>query len=126
MSKSTLITHRGARLVERGQEGTEVQRGFGVHRDALVEPRRHGELVRLHVHQVVRVLVEGGVAVVGVVATLAVVAVAVRVGGHATRNAIYTLRQGDVVRDPLTATRCEATAEGGTPNLFCTRTMSRS
>jgi len=38
-------------------------------------------------------------------------------GGHV----IYTLRQGNVVRDPLTATRCEASAEGGSPNLFCTR-----
>jgi hypothetical protein len=36
---------------------------------------------------------------------------------------IYTLRQGDVVRDPQTATRCEASGEGGVPNLFCTRTM---
>src|SRR5436305_5065272 len=61
-------------------------------------------------------------AVVGVVVTLAVVGVAVLGGGHDSRHAIYTLRQGDVVRDPLTATRCEATAEGGTPNLFCTRT----
>jgi hypothetical protein len=26
-----------------------------------------------------------------------------------------------VVRAPLAATRCEASAEGGTPNLFCTR-----
>jgi len=35
---------------------------------------------------------------------------------------MYTLRQGDVVRDAQTATRCEASAEGGSPNLFCTRT----
>jgi hypothetical protein len=26
-----------------------------------------------------------------------------------------------VVRDPLTRTRCEASGEGGHPNLFCTR-----
>jgi hypothetical protein len=35
---------------------------------------------------------------------------------------IYTLRQGDVVRAPLAATRCEASGEAGVPNLFCTRT----
>ena len=29
-----------------------------------------------------------------------------------------------MVRDPQTATRCEASGEGGFPNLFCTR-MSR-
>jgi uncharacterized protein YecT (DUF1311 family) len=72
-----------------------------------------------------------GVAV-GVVATLAVVAVAVLVGSRDSRRStparpaprgrvIYTLHQGDVVRDPLTATRCEASGEGGSPNLFCTR-----
>ena len=33
-----------------------------------------------------------------------------------------TLRQGDVVVVPATATRCEASHEGGIPNLFCTRT----
>ncbi len=27
-----------------------------------------------------------------------------------------------MVRDPQTATRCEASGEGGSPNLFCTRT----
>ena len=71
-------------------------------------------------------------AAVGVVATLAVVAVAVLVGSRDSKSStparpaprshvIYTLRQGDVVRDPQTATRCEASAEGGSPNLFCTR-----
>src|SRR5947208_3154649 len=35
---------------------------------------------------------------------------------------IYTLRDGDVVVRPQAATRCEASAEGGTRNLFCTRT----
>jgi uncharacterized protein YecT (DUF1311 family) len=70
---------------------------------------------------------------VGVVATLGVVAVLVLVGSWDSRNStparaaprgrvIYTLRQGDVVRDPLTATRCEASSEGGSPNLFCMRT----
>ena len=72
-------------------------------------------------------------AAVGVVATLAVVAVAVLVGSRDSKRStparpaprshlIYTLRQGDVVRDPQTATRCEASGEGGSPNLFCTRT----
>jgi hypothetical protein len=72
-------------------------------------------------------------AAVGVVATLVVLATVVLVGSreskrstparHAPRShVIYTLRQGDVVRDPLTATRCEASGEGGAPNLFCTRT----
>jgi uncharacterized protein YecT (DUF1311 family) len=71
-------------------------------------------------------------AAVGVVATLAVVAVAVLVGSRDSKRStparpaprshvIYTLRQGDVVRDRQTATRCEASAEGGSPNLFCTR-----
>ena len=36
--------------------------------------------------------------------------------------AFYTLRRGDVARAPLAATRCEASAEAGAPNLFCTRT----
>jgi hypothetical protein len=38
------------------------------------------------------------------------------------RRAVYTLRRGDVARAPLAATRCEASAEAGAPNLFCTRT----
>jgi hypothetical protein len=36
---------------------------------------------------------------------------------------VYTLRWGDVVRDPRTGTRCEATGEGGLPNLYCTHTV---
>lgn len=36
---------------------------------------------------------------------------------------IFTMRQGDIVRVPVTATRCEASHEGGIPNLFCTRTQ---
>jgi len=43
-------------------------------------------------------------------------------GGDGKRRELYTLRTGDVARAPLAATRCEASAEGGTPNLFCTRT----
>jgi hypothetical protein len=38
------------------------------------------------------------------------------------QRVVYTLRSGDVVRDPRTGTRCEATGEGGIPNLFCTHT----
>jgi hypothetical protein len=33
---------------------------------------------------------------------------------------VLTLREGDVVRNPVTRTRCEVTQEGGVPNLFCT------
>lgn len=32
---------------------------------------------------------------------------------------LYTIRYGDVIRYPGTATRCQATAEGGTPQLSC-------
>jgi hypothetical protein len=32
---------------------------------------------------------------------------------------LYTIRYGDVVRYPGTATLCQATAEGGYPQLFC-------
>jgi hypothetical protein len=74
--------------------------------------------------------------VLGVAVTLAVLAVSGRLAGGGddktnapgrpapTRPAVYTLRTGDVIRDPLTATRCEASGEAGYPNLFCTR-MSR-
>jgi hypothetical protein len=34
---------------------------------------------------------------------------------------IYTLHDGDVILRPDAATRCEASGEGGSPNLFCTR-----
>ena len=34
---------------------------------------------------------------------------------------VFTLRDGDVVVRPSAATRCEASGEGGRPNLFCTR-----
>jgi hypothetical protein len=40
----------------------------------------------------------------------------------AAGRATYTLRWGDVVRDPRTGTRCEATGEGGLPSLYCTHT----
>ena len=40
-----------------------------------------------------------------------------------TRGArrVYVLRDGDVILRPEAATRCEASGEGGRPNLFCTR-----
>ncbi len=70
----------------------------------------------------------------GVVLTLAAVAALVLVGGKDSKTktparpaprgrVIYTLRWGDVVRDPRTGTRCEATGEGGVPNLYCTHTV---
>jgi hypothetical protein len=34
---------------------------------------------------------------------------------------VITLRDGDVVLRPAAAARCEASGEGGVPNLFCTR-----
>jgi hypothetical protein len=34
---------------------------------------------------------------------------------------VYKLRDGDVVLRPEAAARCEASGEGGSPNLFCTR-----
>jgi hypothetical protein len=40
--------------------------------------------------------------------------------GRRTQRVI-TLRDGDVVVRPSAATRCEASGEGGRPNLFCTR-----
>ena len=70
---------------------------------------------------------------VGVLLTLGVLAVIVAAGGRDSKrktparpaprgHVIYTLRWGDVVRDPRTGTRCEATGEAGIPNLFCTHT----
>ena len=70
-------------------------------------------------------------ALLGVLVTLAVLLLLVggrNSNGHVSARpvprgpVVYTLRGGDVVRDPLTATRCEASGEGGSPNLFCTRT----
>jgi hypothetical protein len=71
----------------------------------------------------------------GIVLTLAVLTALVLLGSGrdsktntparpaARGRVIYTLRWGDVVRDPRTGTRCEATGEGGVPNLFCTHTV---
>ena len=35
---------------------------------------------------------------------------------------VYTLGQGDAVRVPAAAARCEVGSEGGVPNLFCVHT----
>ena len=35
---------------------------------------------------------------------------------------LYTIRYGDVIRCAGTATRCQATGEGGLPQLFCVHT----
>jgi hypothetical protein len=58
---------------------------------------------------------------VGVLATLVVVAIVVLAGGRDDKRHV-TRRTGDVAVAPLAATRCEASAEAGSPNLFCTRT----
>lgn len=42
------------------------------------------------------------------------------------RHRLYTIREGDVIRDPVTLTQCEATGEAGIPKLFCTRTGTGS
>jgi hypothetical protein len=70
---------------------------------------------------------------VGVLLTLGVLAVIVAAGGRDSKretsarptprsHAIYTLRWGDVVRDPRSGTRCEATGEAGIPSLVCRHT----
>jgi hypothetical protein len=40
---------------------------------------------------------------------------------RAAARRVITLHDGDVVVRPSAATRCEASGEGGRPNLFCTR-----
>jgi hypothetical protein len=42
------------------------------------------------------------------------------------RHRLYTIRQGDVIRDPVTLTQCETSHEAGIPNLFCTHAGNRS
>jgi ribosomal protein L32 len=42
------------------------------------------------------------------------------------RHRLYTIREGDVIRDPVTLTQCETSGEAGIPNLFCTHTGNRS
>lgn len=39
----------------------------------------------------------------------------------APQKTVRTLRSGDTVFDPRTGTRCEATGEGGVPNVHCSR-----
>ena len=69
------------------------------------------------------------IVVAGVVAGFAIYAFGWQEGGRESDTAsarsrhIFTIRQGDIVRVPATATRCEASHEGGIPNLFCTRTQ---
>ena len=69
----------------------------------------------------------------GVALTLAAVTAVVLLGGKDSKRStpagpasrgriIYSLRWGDVVRDPRTGTRCEATGEAGLPSLDCTHT----
>lgn len=69
----------------------------------------------------------------GAFLTLAIVGVVVLVGARDSKSdtsarpaprrpVIYTLRTGDVARDPRTGTRCEASQEGGFPNLSCRHT----
>ncbi len=41
--------------------------------------------------------------------------------GEATPILEYTMSEGDVARVPAAATRCEASREGGIPNLRCRR-----
>jgi hypothetical protein len=72
-------------------------------------------------------------AVAGAVATTAVAALVLAVGSRDSKSGgparpaargrvVYTLRRNDVVRDPGTGTRCEASAEAGIPNLICAHT----
>jgi hypothetical protein len=41
--------------------------------------------------------------------------------GTSTPILEWRMREGDVARVPTAATRCEASQEGGIPNLFCRR-----
>jgi len=40
------------------------------------------------------------------------------------RHRLYTIQSGDLIRLSATATECEVSAEGGIPDLFCTRVGS--
>jgi hypothetical protein len=40
----------------------------------------------------------------------------------APRQTVYTVRSGDIARDPRTGIWCIATGEGGLPNLYCKHT----
>lgn len=59
--------------------------------------------------------------VVGVAATLAVVALVGRGDEPSPRQRVYTVQGGDEIRAPAAATRCLASQEGGFENLFCSR-----
>jgi hypothetical protein len=59
--------------------------------------------------------------VAGAVGIFAVYTFGWRDGTEAPKRgaSTYTIRRGDVVVVPAAATRCEASGEGGVPNLFC-------
>ena len=59
--------------------------------------------------------------VAGIVGTFAVYTFGWRDASDSGPPHTYTVRQGDAIIVPAASTRCEASAEGGTPNLFCTR-----
>jgi hypothetical protein len=73
-----------------------------------------------------------GIVVVGAVAGFAVYTLGWRDSSESQSDSasvsvvggrqVFTVHQGDIVNVPATATRCEASHEGGIPNLFCTRT----
>ena len=71
-----------------------------------------------------------GIVVGGAVAAFAVYTLAWHDDGDSGRDApsdaqarhVYTLAQVDAVRVPAVAARCEVSAEGGIPNLFCVHT----
>jgi hypothetical protein len=60
------------------------------------------------------------IVVAGAVGAFAVYTVGWRDGSEA-HSRVTVLRDGDVILRPEAATRCEASHEGGQPNLFCTR-----
>jgi hypothetical protein len=71
-----------------------------------------------------------GIVVVGAVAGFTVYTLGWRDSGDSQSDSasvsvgarqVFTVHQGDIVNVPATATRCEASHEGGIPNLFCTR-----
>jgi hypothetical protein len=68
-----------------------------------------------------RALVALAVAVGGAVGAFAIYTFGWHDNGAPRRSHVITLREGDVVVRPQAATRCEASGEGGRPNLFCTR-----